>query len=76
MSFTFTRPDSDPERATRDLGVAIETLCAQADIAAALRVATERLGEDWNEDLVGEQQRLHLAKDETTKRLAELAADD
>ncbi|URD61304.1 DNA primase [Sphingomonas sp. KRR8] len=76
MSFTFTRPDSDPERATRDLGIAIETLCAQAEIAAALREATDRLGADWSEELVGEQQRLHLAKDETTKRLAELAAGD
>ena len=76
MSFTFTRPDSDPERALRDLGVAIETLGAQADIAAALADATERLAESWSTELVSEQQRLHAARDENTKRLAELAAGD
>jgi len=75
MSFTFTRPDSDPERALRDLGVAIETLGAQAEIAAALDQATERL-KLGDEQAFAEQLRLHAAQGETTKRLAELAAGD
>jgi DNA primase len=75
MSFTFTRPDSDPERALRDLGIAIETLGAQAEIAAALANATERL-KRGDETAFHEQLRLHAAQGENTKRLAELAAGD
>jgi len=75
MSFTFTRPDGDPERALRDLGVAIETLGAQADIAQALADATERL-KLGDETAFAEQLRLHAAQGENTKRLAELAAGD
>jgi DNA primase len=75
MRFTFTRPDSEPERALRDLGVAIEALGAQADIAAALADATERL-KNGDESAWDEQLRLHAAQGETTKRLAELAAGD
>ena len=75
MAFTFTRPDSDPERATRDLGVAIETLAAQREIAAALQDATERL-KDGDESAWDEQRRLHQAQAETTERLAKLTASD
>lgn len=75
MAFTFTRPDSDPERATRDLGVAIETLAAQREIAAALEDATERL-KTGDESAWDEQRRLHQAQAETTERLAKLTASD
>jgi DNA primase len=75
MSFTFTRPDSEPGRAQHDLEVAIETLSAQADIAAALRAATERL-KLGDESAFDEQHRLHAARMETNERLAKLAASD
>ena len=75
MGFTFTRPDSDPERAVRDLGIAIETLRAQREIAAALADATERL-KIGDEKAFDEQLRLHSAQSETNERLAKLAATD
>lgn len=75
MAFTFSRPDSDPERATRDLGVAIDTLAAQREIAAALENATERL-KAGDESAWDEQLRLHQAQAETTERLAKLTATD
>jgi DNA primase len=75
MSFTFNRPDSDPSRAVRDLGIAIETLSAQREIAAALADATERL-KQGDESAFDEQLRLHAAQGETTERLAKLTASD
>ena len=75
MGFTFTRPDSDPDRALRDLEIAIETLSAQAEIAAALRAATERL-KSGDESAFDEQHRLHAAREEQKERLAQLAASD
>jgi DNA primase len=75
MGFTFTRPDSDPDRALRDLEVAIETLSAQAEIAEALRAATERL-KSGDESAFDEQHRLHAAREEQKERLAQLAASD
>ena len=75
MAFTFTRADSDPERATRDLEAAIETLAAQREIAAALEDATERL-KTGDESAWDEQRRLHQAQAETTERLAKLTASD
>jgi DNA primase len=75
MSFTFTRSDSDPDRALRDLEVAIETLSAQAEIAAALQAATERL-KLGDESAFDEQHRLHAAREEQKERLAQLAASD
>ena len=75
MGFTFTRPDSDPDRALRDLEVAIETLSAQAEIAAALAAATERL-KLGDESAFDEQHRLHAAREEQKERLAQLAASD
>jgi DNA primase len=75
MGFTFTRPDSDPGRALRDLGVAIEALSAQAEISVALRDATERL-KQGDESAFDEQHRLHSAREEQKERLAQLAASD
>ena len=75
MAFTFTRPDSDPARAMRDLGVAIDTLATQREIAAALADATERL-KMGDESAWDEQRRLHQAQAETTERLAKLTASD
>jgi DNA primase len=75
MGFTFNRPDSDPSRAVRDLGIAIETLSAQREIAAALADATERL-KRGDEAAFDEQLRLHAAQNETTERLAKLAGSD
>ena len=75
MSFSFTRSDSDPDRATRDLGMAIDTLVARSQIAVALADATERLGRG-DDDAFEEQRQLLLAQGETTERLAKLAASD
>ena len=76
MAFTFTRPDSDPDRARRDLQAAIETLSEKRQIEAALVDATERLKALWDQSALDEQQRLHRARDETTERLAKLAGND
>lgn len=75
MGFTFNHPDSDPALAVRDLGIAIETLSAQREIAAALAEATERL-ERGEEQAFDEQLRLHRAREQTTERLAKLTASD
>jgi DNA primase len=75
MGFTFTRPDSDPQRAQRDLGIAIEALSARREIAAALAHATERL-KNGDEGAFDEQLRLHAAQNETNERLAKLTATD
>ncbi|WP_114226421.1 MULTISPECIES: DNA primase [Sphingomonas] len=73
--YSFTQPGTDPARAERELGNVIDALCAHYEIASALRAATERLALGEVEGFE-EQQRLSVAKIETTKRLAELAADD
>jgi len=73
--YSFTRPGTDPARAERELGNVIDALCAHYEIASALRAATERLAQGEVEGFE-EQQRLSVAKIETTQRLAELAAGD
>ncbi|HEX6217742.1 MAG TPA: DNA primase [Sphingomicrobium sp.] len=75
IAFSFTRSDSDPERAVRDLEVAIDALAADSEIGTALAAATERLqaGED---DAFEEQQRLLLVRREIKERLASLAGTD
>jgi len=75
IGFSFTRSDSDPERAMRDLGVAIEALAAEGEIEAALAEATERL-KAGDASAFDEQLRLHAARDEATQRLASLATSD
>ena len=75
MAFSFTRADCDPLRAQRDLGIAIDALAAQREIAAALAAATTRLG-DGDEAALAEQSRLHAADRDIHERLANLVASD
>ncbi|HUG46440.1 MAG TPA: DNA primase, partial [Sphingomicrobium sp.] len=71
IGFSFTRSDTDPERAVRDLGVAIDALAAEEEIGAALIRATERL-QAGESDAFDEQRRLHDAREEIKQRLAAL----
>jgi len=75
MAFSFTRSETDPERAVRDLGVAIDALAAKEEIDTALADALERFraGED---DAIEDQLRLHSAQREITERLAQLAGTE
>ena len=75
MAFSFTRPDGDPAIAIQDLGVAIEALNAQGDLAAAFVSATER-AKRGDHDAFDEQSRLHAAREEQKERLAKLTASD
>jgi DNA primase len=72
LAFSFTRRDADPERASRELVLAIETLAARPGLDAALDAATARLKEQGDEVAFQEQQRLRAARDEAEKRLAAL----
>ena len=75
MAFSFTRSDTAPERAVRDLGTAIDALMADGEIGAALKAATERLKEG-EEDAFEEQRQLHSQREEIKERLASLAGSD
>jgi DNA primase len=75
ISFSFTRSDAEPDKAVRDLGVAIEALAAESDIGAALFEATERL-KAGDEQAFEEQQRLHSLREQVKQRLASLAGTD
>jgi DNA primase len=75
MAFSFTRSDTAPDRAVRDLGTAIDALMADGEIGAALQAATERLKEG-DEDALEEQRRLHLARRDNNERLASLAGSE
>jgi DNA primase len=75
MAFSFTRSDTDPDRAVRDLGTAIDALMADGEIGAALKAATERLKEG-EEDAFEEQRRLLFQREEIKERLASLAGSD
>ncbi|NUS99997.1 MAG: DNA primase [Sphingomonas sp.] len=75
MAFSFTRSDTAPDRAVRDLGIAVDALTADGEIGAALRAATERLKEG-EEDAFEEQRRLHSQREEIKERLASLAGSD
>jgi DNA primase len=72
LAFSFTRRDADPERASRDLVLVIDTLAAQPGIHAALEAATARLKEMGDEAAFREQQRLRTARDEAERQLAAL----
>jgi DNA primase len=76
LAFSFTRRDADPERASRDLVLAIDTLSAQPGLYAALEAATARLKEDGDEAAFQEQQRLRAARDEAERQLAALIEGD
>ena len=72
LGFSFTRRDADPERARRDLILAIETLAARPGLDAALAAATARLEDEGDEAAFQEQQRLRIARDEADSELATL----
>ncbi len=76
LAFSFTRRDADPERASRDLVLVIETLAARPGLDAALEAATARLKEDGDEAAFQEQQRLRAARDEVERQLATLIEGD
>ena len=76
LSFSFTRPDTAPERAHADLAAALETLTASEEVERALIDATERLKADTSEEIYAEQQRLIEAQRGLRQRLAHLAGTD
>ena len=75
IGFSFTRSETEPERAARDLGVAIDALSAEEEIGAALLEATERL-KAGEEQAFEEQLRLHSAREEIRERLASLVGTE
>lgn len=72
LAFSFTRRDADPDRARRDLVLAIETLAARPGLDAALDAATARLKEVGDDAAFAEQQRLRAARDGAERELATL----
>jgi DNA primase len=76
MGFSFTRRDSDPERARTDLAAAVEILFAAEEVEKALEDATERLKRDLTDEALREQQRLIMAQRGLIQRLASLAGTD
>jgi DNA primase len=75
IGFSFTRSDAEPERAVRDLGVAIDALHAEEEIGAALNEATERL-KAGDGDAFEEQLRLHVERERIKERLASLVGTE
>ncbi|HYI43111.1 MAG TPA: DNA primase [Sphingomicrobium sp.] len=75
IGFSFTRSDAEPERAVRDLGVAIDVLAAKDEIDAALADAVERFGAGEDEAFE-DQLRLQSAREEINQRLASLAGTE
>ena len=76
MGFSFTRRDSDPDRARSDLAAAVEIIAAAEEVARALEDATERLKRDFTDEALEEQQRLIQARHGLRQRLAQLAGTD
>jgi DNA primase len=76
MGFSFTRRDSDPDRARSDLAAAVEIIAAAEEVEKALEDATERLKRDFTDEALEEQQRLIQAQHGLRQRLAELAGTD
>lgn len=72
LKFSFTRRDAEPDRACRDLALAIETLAARPGLDAALEAATARLKDEGDQAAFEEQQRLRTARDEADRQLATL----
>ncbi|HEX2804337.1 MAG TPA: DNA primase [Sphingomicrobium sp.] len=75
IGFSFTRSDTDPQRAVRDLGVAIDALAADEEIGAALDEATERL-KAGETQAFEDQLRLHSARKDIKQRLASLVGTE
>jgi DNA primase len=76
MGFSFTRRDSDPDRARSDLAAAVEIIAAAEEVEKALGDATERLKRDFTDEALEEQQRLIRAQHGLRQRLASLAGTD
>ena len=76
MGFSFTRRDSDPDRARSDLAAAVEIVAAAEEVDKALEDATERLKRDMTDEALEEQQRLITAQRGLRQRLAHLAGTD
>jgi len=76
MGFSFTRRDSDPDRARSDLAAAVEIIAASEEVEQALVDATERLKRDLTAEALEEQQRLIEAQRGLRQRLASLAGTD
>jgi DNA primase len=76
MGFSFTRRDSDPDRARSDLAAAVEIIAAAEEVEKALEHATERLKRDFTDEALEEQQRLIQAQHGLRQRLATLAGTD
>jgi len=76
MGFSFTRRDSDPDRARSDLAAAVEIIAAADEVEKALVSATERLKRDMTDDALDEQRRLIQAQHGLKQRLAQLAGTD
>ncbi len=75
IGFSFTRSDTEPERAVRDLGVAIDALAAEEEIGAALNAAAVRFGAG-DDEAFEEQRRLLVAREEIKQRLAALVGTE
>ena len=58
MGFSFTRRDSDPDRARSDLAAAVEIIAAAEEVERPWSDATERLKRDLTDEAFEEQQRL------------------
>jgi DNA primase len=76
MGFSFTRRDSDPDRARSDLAAAVEIIALSEEVERALEDATERLKRDFTDEALEEQQRLIQAQHGLRQRLASLAGTD
>jgi DNA primase len=76
LGFSFTRRDAEPDRARRDLALAIEALAARPGLDAALDAATARLQQGGDQAAFEEQQRLRAARDEADRQLATLFEAD
>ena len=76
LAFSFTRRDAEPERARRDLALAVEALAARPELDAALAEATRRFSQENDEAAFAEQQRLRTARDEADRKLATLIEGD
>jgi DNA primase len=72
LGFSFTRRDAEPERACRELVLAIDTLAARPGLYAELEAATSRL----KETLRGEvDEGLRLAAEAEQNRLSAAARE-
>jgi len=76
LAFSFTRANADPERAQRDLVLAVDALAARPELDAAYAAATARLQEAFDESAFAEQVRLRAEREELDRRLASLVLED